>query len=275
MTLPRPPDWQLPSGVTPGLWEYLHDPSLAQQYLGKVSDSPFAQADLHFVEKHLPTPCSVIDLGCGPGRSLLPLYQRGFSCTGLDLSEHMLEEARKIVAHISSGLDPLSPDERRVSGEREAFVLRAHPHPKLLQANLGDPLPIGTHSFDAALCLFGTLGMLHPEKVRHNFLAEVKRILKPTGTFLVHVHNRWPLHGMATMYRNNSVVILPVHQGISNLQMKLYTEREIRSTLDAAGLIVHDLVYIDSKHPEGQYTGSRLLAPFRAAGFLLAAAPKP
>ncbi|HQR07575.1 MAG TPA: hypothetical protein PLN21_12175 [Gemmatales bacterium] len=49
MSSPRPPDWQLPPGVTPGLWEYLHDPLLAQQYLGKVTDSPFAHADQRFV----------------------------------------------------------------------------------------------------------------------------------------------------------------------------------------------------------------------------------
>jgi SAM-dependent methyltransferase len=250
----RPPDWQLPPGVTPGLWEYLHDPILAQQYLGKVSDSPFAQADQRFVQKHLPIPCTVIDLGCGPGRSLLPLYQRGFHYTGVDLSEHMLEEARKFLLPVSVNSPPL---------------------PNLFQANLGAPLPFDKHTFDAALCLFGTLGMLHPENIRQNFLAEVKRILKPTGKFLVHVHNRWPLQGIATMFKSNSVVTLPVHQGISNLQMKLYTEPEIRNTLEEAGLMVQELEYIDAKHPQGQYTGSRWFAPYRAAGFLLAALPKP
>jgi SAM-dependent methyltransferase len=248
----RPPDWQLPPGVTPGLWEYLHDPLLAQQYLGKVSDSPFAHADQRFIEKHLPTPCQVIDLGCGPGRSLLPLYQRGFDCTGIDLSEHMLVEARKLLVSLDS-----------------------QPSPTLIRANLGDALPLESHTFDAALCLFGTLGMLHPEKVRHHILSEVKRILKPGGTFLVHVHNRWPLQGISTLFKKNSVVTLPVHQGISNLQMKLYTEREMRKTLKSAGFIVLDLEYIDAKHPHGVYTGTRRLAPFRAAGFLFAASTKP
>lgn len=272
MSSPRPPEWQLPRGVTSGLWEYLHDPTLAQQYLGKVTDSPFARADQLFVEKHLPTPCQVIDLGCGPGRSLLPLYQRGFHCTGVDLSEHMLDEARKLLV---PRLPPLSPGERGTGGEGEALPEYYAPPPKLIQANLGDPLPLDSHCFDAALCLFGTLGMLHPEKVRTQFLSEVKRILKPTGTFLVHVHNRWPLQGMSTLFKNNSVVTLPVHQGISNLQMKLYTEREIKSTLQSAGLIVQDLEYIDANHPQGVYTGTRRLAPFRAAGFLLAASPQP
>lgn len=255
MPHPRPPDWQLPPGVTPGLWEYLHDPVLAQQYLSKVSESPFAIADRRFVEKHLPVPCRVIDLGCGPGRSLAPLVQRGFQCTGLDLSEPMLEEARKTLSLAQHGQDGAGY--------------------QLIQANLGERLPFGEGSFDAALCLFGTLGMLHPEVVRSGLLTEVKRILTPQGKFLVHVHNRWPLQGITTLFKKSSVVTLPVHQGISNLQMKLYTEREIRTTLASAGLIVTDLAYIDARHPQGQYTGSRWLAPFRSAGFLLAASPTP
>jgi len=233
------------------LWEYLHDPSLAEQYLNKVSNSPFAQADHRFVKKHLPTPCQVIDLGCGPGRSLHPLYQRGFHCTGIDLSEHMLEEARKLLVPLDS-----------------------LPQPNLIQANLGDPLPIESHTFDAALCLFGTLGMLHPENVRHAFLLEVKRFLKPSGVFLVHVHNRWPLQGISSLFKGKDVVTLPVHQGISNLQMKLYTEHGIRKALSDVGLTVVDREYIDARDAKGQYTGFRWLAPFRAAGFLLAASPK-
>ncbi len=255
---PRPPDWQLPPGVTPGLWEYLHNPDLARQYLTKVCDSPFAQADQLFVQKHLTIPCKVIDLGCGPGRSLLPLFQQGFDCTGIDLSEHMLDEARK-------RLVPLSSNGR---GGRDEGEPHTRPTPTLLQANLGDPLPFPNHTYDAALCLFGTLGMLHPETIRHSFLTEVKRILKPAGIFLLHVHNRWPIQGF---FKRNDVVTLPVHQGISNLQMKLYTASEIRNTLDAAGFRTLDLHFIDANHAEGRYTGNRWLAPYRAAGFLLAA----
>lgn len=257
---PRPPDWQLPPGVTSGLWEYLHDPDLAQQYLTKVSDSPFAHADQLFVLKHLPVPCKVVDLGCGPGRSLLPLYKQGFACTGIDLSEHMLDEARKL-------LSPVFQTIYLGGGKGRPGIT---PPPTLLQANLGDPLPFDNHSFDAALCLFGTLGMLHPAAIRHSFLTEVHRILKPTGKFLLHVHNRWPIQGL---FKRNDVVTLPVHQGISNLKMKLYTASEIQNTLAADGFRTLDLHFIDANHAEGRYTGNRWLAPYRATGFLLAASP--
>lgn len=244
----RPPDWQLPPSVTPGLWEYLHDESLAEQYLSKVTTSPFACADQRFVEEQLRVPGKVIDLGCGPGRSLLPLAMRGFECTGLDLSEPMLEQARR-------------------------YLMDHQCQATWLKANLGEKLPVEDASFDAVLCLFGTLGMLHPDSARWHLLQEVRRILKPGGQFLLHVHNRWPLQGLASLYSKQSVMTLPVHQGISNLQMKLYTQREVCSLVTQAGWTVNRLEYVDAKDASGRYAGYRWLAPFRAAGFLLALSP--
>jgi SAM-dependent methyltransferase len=243
----RPPDWQLPAGVTPGLWEYLHDPQLAAEYLGKVSDSPFAQADLRFVAKHLLQPGLVIDLGCGPGRNLLPLAERGFACTGVDLSPHMLQEAQA-----------------RFTAEGCTATW--------LTANVAEPLPVESHQYDAALCLFGTLGMLQPSAAREALLREVARILKPNGIFLLHVHNRWAIQGWRTLFSKQDVVTMPVHQGISRLQMKLYTERELRQQLHHTGFDVMDWQYLSTR-PNGDYQGTHFLGPFRAAGFLVAARP--
>lgn len=241
----RPPDWQLPVSVTPGLWDYLHDDTLAREYLTKVGDSPFARADLRFVAEQLPEPCKVIDLGCGPGRSLLPLAQRGFQCTGLDLSPPMLEQAKLLF------------DQAGMTG---AWI----------HANLGETLPVERSSYDAALCLFGTLGMLQPDSARQHVLREVHRLLKPLGIFLLHVHNRWPIQGWRALFRND-VVTMPVHQGIAGLQMKLYTQTEIVRDLQQAGFQIKQLEYVAADHPEGCYTGNRLLAPYRASGFLLSA----
>lgn len=36
----------------------------------------------------------ILDLGCGPGRHAIPLAARGATVTGLDLSEHLLSQAR-------------------------------------------------------------------------------------------------------------------------------------------------------------------------------------
>jgi ubiquinone/menaquinone biosynthesis C-methylase UbiE len=241
----RPPDWQLPVSVTPGLWDYLHDESLAREYLSKVGESPFALADQRFVAEQLPTPCQVIDLGCGPGRSLLPLALRGFTCTGVDLSPPMLVEAKQVFDQ--AGL-----------------------HAEWVTANLGETLPIEDNSYDAVLCLFGTLGMLQPATARSHVLREVNRILKPKGVFLLHVHNRWAIQGWRTLLQND-VVTMPVHQGIAGLQMKLYTQSEIIRDLKQEGFQCKHMEYVAADQNEGQYQGSRWLAPYRAAGFLVAA----
>ena len=240
----RPPDWQLPISVTPGLWDYLHDEALAQQYLAKVSDSPFAIADQRFVAQRLTTPGKVVDLGCGPGRSLLPLAQRGFSCLGVDLSSAMLEEAR---AHFAQ------------------YQLSA----EWLQANLGEVLPIEDDSCEAVLCLFGTLGMPQPARARMHLLREALRITKPGGQLLLHVHNRWALQGWRKPFQSD-VMTMPVHQGLTGLQMKVYTLTEIRQDLQQAGFRLEQVEYVSAERSDGLYEGRRWLAGFTAAGFLLA-----
>jgi ubiquinone/menaquinone biosynthesis C-methylase UbiE len=242
--VPRPADWQLPVGVTPGLWEYLHNQELAANYLDHVNDSPFARADAAFVARHLPTPCKVVDLGCGPGRSLLPLAKAGFECTGVDLSEPMLDQARR---------------------QFEQHEVTA----KWLRANLCEALPCASASFDAALCLFGTLGMLHPSSAREALLREAARILRSRGTLLLHVHNNeraycwksflpWPVS-------RDEVVTMPVHQGVANLQMKLFSVREITHLLLAHGLRVKVIEPISAGQSEGRVN------PRRCDGFLIAA----
>jgi SAM-dependent methyltransferase len=72
-----PPDWQLPPGVSRGLWDYLHDPNLARNYDASLAGTPLLENDLRFVAWHCPRPGRLIDLGCGTGRLLIPLADRG------------------------------------------------------------------------------------------------------------------------------------------------------------------------------------------------------
>ena len=45
----------------------------------------------------------ILDLCCGPGRHAVPLAQRGFSVTGLDLSAYHLRLARKAALEAGCG----------------------------------------------------------------------------------------------------------------------------------------------------------------------------
>ncbi len=88
-----PADWQLPAGVSRGLWDYLHDAELARDYDARLADSPLLALDVRFAEEYFSSPGWLIDLGCGTGRLLVPFARRGFRVLGVDLSEEMLRVA--------------------------------------------------------------------------------------------------------------------------------------------------------------------------------------
>ncbi|HIK37046.1 MAG: class I SAM-dependent methyltransferase [Geminocystis sp.] len=102
----------------------------------------------------LPSPCLVLDVGCGTGKLLNLLAARypQLKGIGLDLSPEMLKQARKANRH----------------------------HPRLIfVGGNAENLPFADNQFDA---VFNTISFLHypnPEAV----FQEVARVLKPGGYF--------------------------------------------------------------------------------------------
>src|SRR5262245_979129 len=166
-TPPAPPaDWQLPPAVSRGLWDYLHDPGVARGYDAALAGSTLFDADVPFVERHCPPPGRLIDLGCGTGRLLLHLARKGRRVLGVDLSAEMLKVAREKAATEGLAVD-------------------------LLRANLAELDCLRDASFDAAACLFSTLGMVAGAEQRRRVVGHAFRLLRPGGVFVLHVHNRW------------------------------------------------------------------------------------
>src|SRR5437773_7709534 len=126
---PSPADWQLPPGVSRGLWHYLHDDALARRYDAELADCALLEVDRQFAERHLDRPGRLIDLGCGTGRLLLPFARRGWWTLGVDLSEQMLRQAG-------------------TRAEQAGVAIHR------LKANLVDLDGVCEQSFDYAACLF-------------------------------------------------------------------------------------------------------------------------
>ena len=128
-------------------------------------------------------PETILDLGCGSGRTAIPLAERGYRVIGIDLSQAMLEvlqaklQARQTKAEQSQG-------DRDTEGQRP---IRIH----TLRANLVELDGIADQSADHAVCLFSTLGMIQGRPNRRRMLAQVARIVRPGGQLVVHVHNHW------------------------------------------------------------------------------------
>jgi SAM-dependent methyltransferase len=60
-----------------------------------------------------------------------------------------------------------------------------------VRANLVELDAIADHAVDYAMCLFSTLGMIRGRDNRRRVLNHARRILKPGGRFVLHVHNYW------------------------------------------------------------------------------------
>jgi SAM-dependent methyltransferase len=106
----------------------------------------------------------LLDLCCGHGRHAVPLAQLGYRVTGLDRSRPLLERAAALAAARGQQVDLVAADMRR--------------------------LPFADASFDAVLNLFHAFGYLEDEAEDERVLAEVGRVLAPSGRLLQEVANR-------------------------------------------------------------------------------------
>ncbi len=92
--------------------------------------------------------------GIGTGRIALPILQRGFAYTGVDISEPMMVELR-----------------RKLAGTLARLTLQ--------QADMTE-LPFEADQFDVAIAVH----ILHLVPQWQQALAEIRRVLKPDGLFL-------------------------------------------------------------------------------------------
>jgi SAM-dependent methyltransferase len=258
MSKPPPADWQLPSGVNRGLWDYLHDPAIARGYDASLAGTPLFDLDQRFIEQHCPQPGRLLDLGCGTSRLLLAMAQRGWWTLGVDLSPEML----------------------RVAADK-AMSAGATVH--LLRGNIAELDALADDSFDCTACLFSTLGMVMGAAQRRRVVANAFRVLRPGGRFILHVHNRWfnarDRAGRTWLLRDGLRAgrddergdrVMPVHQGIAGLTLHLFTRRESCRLLTDAGFRLLEVRPI-SLRPDGRLPYPAWFGWLRAYGYLLAA----
>ncbi len=123
-------------------------------------DTGLRENEERLIVSHFPRPpARVLDLGCGAGRTTIGLAQLGYAPVGIDLAEALLESARSRFPTL---------DFRHMDATQLRF-------------------PEG--SFEAALFSFNGLDCIHPLASRAACLAEVFRVLRPGGTFLLSSHN--------------------------------------------------------------------------------------
>lgn len=183
----------------------------------------------------LPPGSRILDLCCGYGRHTLPLAQRGYRMTGLDLSEDLL---------------------RRAEAEAQSTEVR------WVRADMRQ-LPFAGE-FDAVINIFTAFGYLEDEEEDEQVLRQVARALRPGGVFLLETMHRDALlrrfqpHGVvrgpdgtlelqerridlpSSRIETRVTLIEPDGQRSEHVQsLRLYTLRELTRMCEAAGLTVH------------------------------------
>jgi len=112
---------------------------------------------------------SILDIGAGTGRFVLPLTEAGYVMYGLDISERMLKIAK--------------------SKSRDEAL-------NLVVAN-AKAIPFKDNTFD---CIISYRTLIHIPDYK-NVIKEISRVLKPGGTAILEFNNKFSISTLARMRR--------------------------------------------------------------------------
>lgn len=227
--------WRLPEGVTHSLWEYAHADHIAYDYDEYFACNSLFDFDEAVLVEHFTRPGVLADLGCGTGRLLVPFARRGFHGLAVDLSLPMLDVVGRKARAENLHIDRLC-------------------------ANIAELDCIRSATIDYCICMFSTLGMVRGSALRQRVLAHVRRILKPGGTFILHVHNRWYnlfdpqgrwwllTNFLSWLFKRNQEPGDKVfdYRGIPNMYLHVFTRRELRRALARAGFRSRKFILLDT-----------------------------
>lgn len=258
MTLPDRPAWQLPPGVSRGLWDYVHAPHIAEDYDDYFALNSLFEFDEVVLRRHFERPGLVADLGCGTGRALVPLVRAGHRGLAVDLSAHMLHVVREKAAEERLAID-------------------------CVRANLVQLDAIAEAAVDYAMCMFSTLGMIRGRANRRRVLGHARRILKPGGRFVLHVHNYWynlrdpegpwwVARNLASAAVRSDVEIgdrwFP-YRGLPSMFLHVFRWRELAADLRFAGFRILERIALDAQRRHA-LVRPWLLGPLRTNGWIVA-----
>jgi len=174
----------------------------------------------------------VVEFGCGTGRTLLPLIERGYSAIGVDLSLPMLEKMGRNFA-----------EKFGRSASAETLIS--------IQANFVELEGLADDCCDHGVCLFSTLGMIAGSDHRRQFLDHARRTIKEGGVFVLHAHNLWQqlrhpggwswfAKHLVDVARGNCELgdRFALYRNISEMFIHSFRKRELESLLNDAGFKV-------------------------------------
>jgi ubiquinone/menaquinone biosynthesis C-methylase UbiE len=142
--------------------EAYEDPETVARYAGQPH---LLTSERLLVGRFFPTGGNLLDLGCGAGRTTIPLALGGFHVLGMDLSHGMLRAATMQAAEVGTSIRFLQMDARALAYSNE--------------------------SFDGALFSYNAMDDVPGYSAKLQVLREVKRVLRRGAPFIFSAHSIW------------------------------------------------------------------------------------
>ncbi len=130
----------------------------------KKADRGLWKSEEILIAKFFKPKSTLLDIGCGTGRTTIPLYNLGYKVLGIDLVPEMIANAKKIAQEKYLTIDYEVSD----------------------ATNLKYP----DNSFDNAIFSTNGFGQIPSKQKRQKALQEIYRVIKPSGYFILVAHAR-------------------------------------------------------------------------------------
>lgn len=206
---------------------------------------------------------AVLDVGCGFGRHSIELARRGYQVVGIDPSAAMITKAK--ASAIDAGV---TVDFQQVSGQDFRTDQR----------------------FEAAVCLFTTLGQMENERDNQEIIDHIADLLQPGGWLVVEVAQRETAarkllpydrfggelafteitreyNPKLHMVQENFHVVEGESEETYRLRYRLYSFQELREVLSRAGFIIEESFADYEGQPLTAESERMLLAARKSHGF--------
>jgi len=136
-----------------------------QKQYEKIAEKGLWESEEILINKYFKPNSSILDIGCGSGRTTFPLNQMGYKVTGVDVTPAMIEIAKKV--SFTKGAD--------------------------INFLLGDAtnLKFEDNYFDGAIFANNGWVQIPGKENRQKALDEIYRVLKPNSYFILTAHQRY------------------------------------------------------------------------------------
>ncbi|MDQ0060002.1 class I SAM-dependent methyltransferase [Paenibacillus harenae] len=135
---------------------WFNRPDQISYYYDEVSGG-LTEAEQYLLN-NLPNNGSILDVGCGAGRISMYLAEKGYMVTGVDISEGLITRARELSTKKNLTINFINTE--------------------------GLDLPFKDATFEIMVG-FKVLCYIPSRKLRHEYLQELFRVLKPGGTLIM------------------------------------------------------------------------------------------